>query len=402
MAVHAQAPLLQRVRPRHWTWLDLLIGAGIGLLAFLVLANQASSLTTWVAACAGATCLGLPVALRRRSPAASSAVLLVAVGVLAVVAPSGVVMALPPLVLVLYTVAASCTFRVALVALLANCAAVILSCFPHLLHPGGIVVAIPVLFASWALGLSFGLQRRHLRTQVELQDQIRQGEAQRAHLELSEQRVQIARELHDVVAHGVSVITVQAAFAGLVMDDRDQVASSLRSIETTGRQTLAEMRGLLDVLREPAGDPGDAALEPAPCLRDLDALAARVREAGVGVALTTRGSVLALSPLVELTAFRIVQEALTNVVRHVGPARATVDLHYLPDTLIVTVRDDGPTAEDATVTPGHGIVGMIERAAAIGGSVRVRPVPGHGYSVEGRLPISPRVAASAEVGSVGA
>ena len=95
---------------------------------------------------------------------------------------------------------------------------------------------------------------------MELQDQIRQGEVQRAHLELSEQRVQIARELHDVVAHGVSVITVQAGFAGLVMDDRDQVASALRSIETTGRQTLAEMRALLDVLREPAGDPGDAAL----------------------------------------------------------------------------------------------------------------------------------------------
>jgi signal transduction histidine kinase len=369
------------------------------MLAFAVLANQASSVVTWVAALAGAACLGLPVALRRRAPAASLSVLLVAVGILAVVAPEGVVMALPPLVLVLYTVAAATGFRVAAVCLLASCAAVILTGFPDLLHPGGIAVACPALIASWALGFSFGLQRRHLRTQVELQDQIRLSQAQRARWELSEQRVQIARELHDVVAHGVSVITVQAGFAGLVMNDRDQVASSLRSIETTGRQTLAEMRSLLDVLRV-TGDPGHEALSPAPSLRDLDALAARTREAGVQVAVTTRGSDVALSPVVELTAFRIIQEALTNVVKHAGHARATVDLLATPDQLIVTVRDDGAATENGPVTAGHGIVGMTERASAVGGSVRVGPLPGRGYSVVARLPVSARPTVSVELSPV--
>ena len=113
----------------HWTWLDLLIGAGSGCSPSSCSPTRLPR-CDWVAACAGATCLGLPVALRRRSPAASSAVLLVAVGVLVVVTPPGVVMALPPLVLVLYTVAAACMFRVALVALLASCAAVILSWLP--------------------------------------------------------------------------------------------------------------------------------------------------------------------------------------------------------------------------------------------------------------------------------
>ena len=121
MAVQ-QAPLFTWVRQSHWAWLDALVGAGCGMLAFIVLANQASSVGTLVAALAGAACLGLPVTLRRRTPAASLAVLLVAVGVMAVAAPSGVVMTLPPLVLVLYTVAAACEFRLALVALVASCA----------------------------------------------------------------------------------------------------------------------------------------------------------------------------------------------------------------------------------------------------------------------------------------
>ncbi len=400
MAAQPQAPLLRRVRPSHWRSLDALLGAGCGALAFGVLANQASSVGAWMAALVGAASLGLPVALRRRAPAVWLSVLVVAVVVLGVVAPSGVVMALLPLVLVLYTVAAVCEFRVALVCLPVSCLAVVLTGFPDLLHPGGIAVAIPALIASWALGLSFGLQRRHLRTQVELQEQIRHSEVQRAASELSEQRVQIARELHDVVAHGVSVITVQAGFAGLVMDDRDQVASALRSIETTGRQTLVEMRSLLDVLRVPGGDPDDDGLSPAPSLRDLDALAARTREAGVDVVLSTQGPVQSLSPLVELTAYRIVQEALTNVVKHAGHARATVDLRYTTDRLIVSVRDDGAVPVASEVTAGHGITGMTERASAVGGSVRVGPEPGHGFSVVAMLPVSPPLTLSAELSPV--
>ena len=400
MAAQPHAPLLQRIRPTHWTWLDVVVGGGYGVLVLLVLANRASSVGQWLAALAGAACLALPIALRRRAPVASLSVLLLTVAVLVLAAPTGVVMALPPLLLVLYTVAATCDVLPALVALSVSCAGVILTGFPDLLHPGGIAVAIPAFVASWALGLTFGVQRRHLRTQVELQEQIRRSQAQQAHVALSEQRVQIARELHDVVAHGVSVITVQAGFAGLVMDDRDQVAAALQSIETTGRQTLAEMRSLLDVLREPGGDLDDETLSPPSSLRDLDALADRTREAGIDVAITTRGMVRALSPLVELTAFRIVQEALTNVVKHAGHARATVDLLYLPGQLVVTVCDDGATTAEGPVLAGHGITGMIERASAVGGTVQVGPLPGHGYSVEGRLPVLPPTPVPSELSSV--
>ena len=149
----------------------------------------------------------------------------------------------------------------------------------------------------------------------------------RAELELVDQRVRIARELHDVVAHGMSVITVQAGFAGLVADDPDEVRSALGSIETTGRQTLSEMRTLLEVLRDGA-ELDEPTLSPAPRMDDLDALIDRIREAGVDVVLTRRGPTTALSPLIELNAYRIVQEALTNVVKHAGPVRATVHLEY--------------------------------------------------------------------------
>ena len=132
------------------------------------------------------------------------------------------------------------------------CVAVFATRLPDVLHPGGVVVAVPVLVAAWALGAVFGLHRRHLRRQLELQERLRGAHVRQAELELVDQRVRIARELHDVVAHGMSVITVQAGFAGLVSDDPDEVRSALGSIETTGRQTLGEMRTLLEVLRDGA------------------------------------------------------------------------------------------------------------------------------------------------------
>ncbi len=252
------------------------------------------------------------------------------------------------------------------------------------------MAALPALAVSWSLGVVFGLHRRHLRTQVELQERIRVSEVQRAAWKLSEQRVQIARELHDVVAHGVSVITVQAGFAGLVMDDRDQVASGLaldrgRRAPDPGRDAIAARRA--PHLRH---GPADPSLSPAPSLRDLDALAARTREAGVEVTLVRRGAEVDLSPLVELAAYRIVQEALTNVVRHAGHAPATIDLDYAADRLTITVRDDGRGGEDTRGVPGHGIIGMIERAHAVGGALQVGPLPGRGFVVMASLPVLPR------------
>ena len=232
------SPLLGWIRPAQWLLIDTLAGVGYGLLAFVALANGASSAGEWLAAFVGAVCLAVPVAVRRREPLASLAVLLATMEVMAAFAPSTTVMALPPLVLVLYTVATETRLATAAGALVVACAAVFATRLPHLLHPGGIVVAVPVLVAAWALGAVFGLHRRHLRMQLELQERLRRAHVRQAELELVDQRVRIARELHDVVAHGMSVITVQAGFAGLVSDDPDEVRSALGSIETTGRQTL--------------------------------------------------------------------------------------------------------------------------------------------------------------------
>ncbi len=385
------SPLWGWIRPAQWLLIDTLAGVGYGLFAFVALANGASSAGEWLAALVGTMCLAVPVAVRRRGPLASLAVLLATMEVMAAFAPSTTAMALPPLVLVLYTVAAETRLATAAGALVVACAAVLATRLPHPLHPGGVVVAVPVFVAAWALGAVFGLHRRHLRTQLGLQERLRRAHVRQAELELVDQRVRIARELHDVVAHGMSVITVQAGFAGLVSDDPDEVRSALGSIETTGRQTLVEMRTLLEVLRDGA-EPDEATLLPAPRLDDLEALVERIREAGVDVVLTRRVPDAPLSPLVELNAYRIVQEALTNVVKHAGAVRATVDVMGDETELTVKIRDDGPPITDGPAEPGHGITGMLERARILGGTLRAGPLPGGGYEVLGRFPISDRPA----------
>ena len=381
--------LLGWIRPAQWLLIDTLAGVGYGLLAFVALANGASSAGAWVAAFVGSVCLAVPVAVRRREPLASLVVLLATMEVMATFAPSTTVMALPPLVLVLYTAATETRLPTAAGGLVVACAAVFATRLPHPLHPGGIVVAVPVLVAAWALGAVFGLHRRHLRRQLELQERLRGAHARQAELELVDQRVRIALELHDVVAHGMSVITVQAGFAGLVSDDPDEVRAALGSIEATGRQTLGEMRTLLEVLREGA-EPDEPTLLPVPRLDDLDALVERIREAGVDVDLTRRGPTTALPPLVELNAYRIVQEALTNVIKHAGPVRATVHLVCDDSELTITIRDDGPRTWHGSVEPGHGITGMRERARILGGTLRTGPLPAGGYEVVAQLPLPDR------------
>jgi len=383
-------PLLRWVRPNHWVLLDVLAGVGYGLLAFVGLANGASSLGGWLAATVGAVVLAVAIAARRRAPVASLVVLLAALGLMAAFAPSTVVFALPPVVLVLYTVAAETRFAVA-VAALVTCAAVLATGWPDLLHPGGIAVSLPVFAGTWTIGAAFGMHRRHLRVQLELHERLRGAQERRAELELVEQRLRIARELHDVVAHGMSVITVQAGFAGLVADDPDEVRSALSSIETTGRQTLSEMRTLLEVLRDGTGV-DEPTLSPVPGMDDLEALIGRIHTAGVDVVLTRGGPTTGLPPLVQLTAYRIVQEALTNVVKHAGSGAATVHLHCDGSELTVTIRDEGALTPTGSVEPGQGLTGMLERARILGGTLTAGPHPGGGYEVVARLPVTDRPA----------
>jgi signal transduction histidine kinase len=208
----------------------------------------------------------------------------------------------------------------------------------------------------------------------------------------TQERARIARELHDVVAHHVSMVAVQAETARLTTPGMPPEGQErLAAIGDTARDALTEMRRLLGVLR--TDDAGGAEREPQPGLGRLDELLDGAREAGTSVRLAVHGDVVALPPGVDLTAYRIVQEALTNARRHAPGAEVEVDLRFDRDVLRVLVRDDGPgPAEDGPAHPGgHGILGMHERVAMVGGSLRVGASgsgPAGGFAVEARLPIA--------------
>ncbi len=220
-----------------------------------------------------------------------------------------------------------------------------------------------------------------------------------------EERLRVAREVHDVVGHGLAVINMQAGIALHVLDRRpEQARVALAAVKQTSKDALAELRAALAVFREPAdgpdrpgpvgggaGRPGGGldgavqARQPVPGLGQLDTLLGAMRDAGLPVELTRTGEPADLPAVVDHAAYRIVQESLTNVLRHAVPARARVWLGYQPAELTVRVTDDG--APVAAVQPGHGIAGMRERAVAVGGTLAAGPLPGRGFQVSAQLPV---------------
>jgi signal transduction histidine kinase len=243
---------------------------------------------------------------------------------------------------------------------------------------------------AWFLG---DLQHRRLAYTAKLEAlNVKLADEQdlRARWAVAEERGRIARELHDVVAHSVSVMVVQAGAARRSVDaNPDQATAALTQIESTGRQALAEMRRLLGLLRD--GQHGTAALTPQPSLAHLDSLLAAAREAGLPVELAVEGEPRQLPAGIDLSAYRIVQEALTNSLKHAGPATATVRVRYGARALDVQVSDDGRggrEAEDGLESPEtHGLIGMRERVALFGGALEVGSRPGGGFLVAARLPL---------------
>jgi signal transduction histidine kinase len=249
------------------------------------------------------------------------------------------------------------------------------------------------LAAGWFIGDSAAARRRYLAGLAEQAERERAAEADRARQEVREERVRIARELHDVVAHTLAVMTVQAGVGRRLMAKRPQEAgAALESIEQIGRTAQDELRVVLGLLRDEQADA--AALVPAPRLADLKELADTVRVSGTPVELRTSGADRQLSPALELTLYRVVQEALTNVVRHAPQARATVDLTICGARVRLEVADDGGTAQRAVAGqdrpglpgPGHGIVGMRERIGAFGGWLVAEPLAA-GFRVLAEVPI---------------
>ncbi len=215
---------------------------------------------------------------------------------------------------------------------------------------------------------------------------------EKARLAVAEERTRIARELHDVVAHCVNLIVVQAAAERRALGDDagGETAAVLGSIETTGREALTEMRRLLGILRR---DDESAPLAPPASLRELDALVDQVRAAGLPVELHVGGERRPLPPGVDLSAYRIVQEALTNTLKHAGPARADVRVVQGARELELIVTDDGTLAGPRNGSgAGQGLIGMRERVALFGGSLDAGPRAGGGFRVHARLPLGPPAA----------
>ncbi|MFH9984317.1 sensor histidine kinase [Streptomyces luteogriseus] len=241
--------------------------------------------------------------------------------------------------------------------------------------------------AATALGDAVRTRRRHL-AEVEARavraERTREEEARRR---VTEERVRIARELHDVVAHHITLVNAQAGVAHhLMRDDPDRAYEALAHIKETSRAALDELRATVGLLRQPDDAPDSRA--PIPRLADLDALVGGVRAGGLSVQVVPTGTPRPVAATTELTAYRIVQEALTNTHKHAAATKAEVTLDYGPDRLRITVTDDGRPGSAPGPGTGHGLIGMHERATAIGGTVTAGPLPGGGFQVVAELPLA--------------
>ncbi len=356
------------------------------------------------------TALCVPVALRRRYPVGAFAAVVVAGGleVLALPRPIGSDLAV---VVLLYTLAAYRPRRISVAGLgicLAGSAVALVKWAPvdvsslYSFWPPAVAFAGPALLA-WLLGDSMQWRRGYYRGLEERAARLERERDAQAQIAAAAERARIARELHDVVAHNVSVMVVQADGAAFALENSPEKArQALTAISRTGRQALAEMRSLLGVLR--SADDG-AELAPQPGVEQLAGLLEQTRAAGVPVSFSVEGVPRPLPTGTALTAYRIVQESLTNARKHGGLAvTAAVTLRFCEDQLVIKVTDDGsravragggagPGAGPKGDGQGHGLIGMRQRADVYGGTVTAGPQPGGGWRVTATLPLPPAVAA---------
>ena len=299
-----------------------------------------------------------------------------------------------------YTVAAHEPRRRATIAAIVTAGGIFLSFAADATFDSGWTASLTSAYLSyglaWLIGDNLRVRRAYMRELEERAIQLEREKEEQAALAVAQERGRIARELHDVVAHHVSVMVVQAAAAKRVAESDPAAAQeALTAVENAGRTALAEMRRMLEVLRAQ-----EAGLGPQPGLAELDRLITQVRDAGLPVELTHEGDPCCLPAGMDLAAYRIVQEALTNTVKHGGKATAKVTIRHSPEALEIEVVDDGRGAAApllaGSTRGGHGLIGMRERVALFGGELRVGPVLPGGYRVYARLPISPDDRARAE------
>ncbi|MGW4036935.1 sensor histidine kinase [Streptomyces sp. NPDC004778] len=308
------------------------------------------------------------------------------------------------MLVITYTVATVGERWASRLALIGSLSAAALSQLRWEAEPGGswaqvvfvtVIMTVPFVLA-WVLGDSLRTRRAYFDQLEERAARLEREREAQSKVAVAAERARIARELHDVVAHNVSVMVVQADGAAYVMDAApEQAKQALETISGTGRQALAEMRRLLGVLR--TGDaPESGEYVPQPDVEQIEDLVAQVRQTGLEVDFKVEGTPRPLPSGVELTAYRVVQEALTNTRKHGGPdAGASVRLVYFDDGLGLLIEDDGRGAahelyEDGGADgAGHGMIGMRERVGMVGGTLDAGPRPGGGFRISALLPLKP-------------
>ena len=376
-----------REQATKWAeWLVVLLLGGTALYEIWISPGAAWTGSPVVSTLLAATII-LPVLFRRRFPLAVLLTIITA-GSIQYVYGGNAFQPFFAFMLALYAVAAHSELRRAVLGGVVGGIAVIAADFTKLLEGESIGEVAPAWFfiaGVWTFGRwmrSRGFQTRQLEDRAA---QLEIEREEKARIAVAEERARISRELHDVVAHSVSVMVVQAQAAqrliGAEHSDLRQVSGS---IETTGRQALVEMRRLLGVLRR---TDADLSLAPQPGLDDLGDLIGQVREAGLPVELHVEGEPEPLPPGVDLSAYRIVQEALTNTLKHAGPAHARVTVRYCNNEVELEVADDG-AGNGTGGGSGQGLIGMRERVAIYGGVFESGRRNG-GYVVRARLPLEP-------------
>ncbi|MFF1340625.1 sensor histidine kinase [Streptomyces sp. NPDC058290] len=391
---------------RHPTGVDSFWAVLLFGIAMLEVAdNGGNSAITKLIAVPSVIAMGLVVALRRRWTLPMFW-LAVGAGVYKLVTHTDTNMADFAMLIILYTVAASAEIsrRMSRAALAIGFTAAPLYALRFHVDKGETsdnvfftLFAIVPFVLAWVLGDSLRTRRAYYAQLVERNQRLEKEREAQAKVAVAAERARIARELHDVVAHNVSVMVVQADGAAYVMDVApDQAKEALQTISGTGRQALAEMRRLLGVLR--TGEPQESEdYVPQPDVEQIEVLVEQVRAAGLTVDFEVEGAPRRLPSGVELTAYRIVQEALTNTRKHGGPdAKASVRLVYFDDGLGLLVEDDGRGAahelyEDGGADgAGHGLIGMRERIGMVGGTLAAGPRPGGGFRISALLPLKTR------------
>jgi signal transduction histidine kinase len=345
----------------------------------------------WVNAVAAAGCT-LPIAVRRRWPVAAAVTLAAVVAWQEALGGDLTENSFVPLLtapMAVYAVAAYCDRRRAFAGLVAVLVLVWTAVLLADSTMGGDFLFTALLvFGPWLVGRIVAARVELAAELRDKADRLEREQEKQAQLAVAHERARIARELHDVVAHNVSVMVVQSAAARRMIDhDASKAKDALGSVEQTGRAALKEMRRMVGMLGTDPEEP--LALAPQPSVDELDWLIDRAREAGLDVDLTIEGEKRRLESGVDLSAFRIVQEALRNTLKHAGPARAKVTIRYGEHDVEVDVSDNGRgvAAQTANGVTGQGLVGMRERVAMLGGEIEAGYRKDGGFGVHAKLPL---------------